>query len=124
MDELVIFRSAIELLKEKDMKYIIETAYRKAKEQLNKPKNEMINAVKEIYAPFTDEELSQKMVELLRPDEIHAEIEVVFQPLQGLLEACPNHTGDWYFSGDYPTQGGVKLVNKAFIKYVEDNFQF
>ncbi|NLI64218.1 MAG: amidophosphoribosyltransferase [Bacteroidales bacterium] len=124
MDELVIFRSAIELLKEKDMKYIIETAYRKAKEQLNKPKSEMINAVKEIYAPFTDEELSQKMVELLRPDDIHAEIEVVFQPLQGLLEACPNHTGDWYFSGDYPTQGGVKLVNKAFIKYVEDNFQF
>ncbi len=124
MDELVIFRSAIELLKEKDMKYIIESAYRKAKAQENKPKERMVNPVKEIYAPFTNEELSVKMVELLKPEHVQAEIEVVFQPIESLHEACPNHTGDWYFSGDYPTQGGVKLINEAFIRYVEANFQF
>ena len=124
MGELVIFRSAIELLKEKDMKYIIESAYRKAKMQENRPMEQLVNPVKEIYAPFTDEELSEKMVELLKPDHVQAEIEVVFQPIEGLHEACPNHKGDWYFSGDYPTQGGVKLINEAFIRYVEANFQF
>lgn len=124
MDELVIFRSAIELLKEKDMKYIIEAAYRKAIDQEGKPIESMVNPVKDIYAPFSAEELSEKMVELLKPEYVRAEIEVVFQPLEGLLEACPNHTGDWYFSGNYPTAGGNKLINKAFIKYVEANFQF
>lgn len=124
MEELVVFRSAIELLKEKDMKYVIEAAYRKAIDQENLPKDKMINPVKEIYAFFTPEELSEKMVELLKPEFVRAEIEVVFQPLEGLYEACPNHTGDWYFSGNYPTAGGNKLINKAFIKYVEANFQF
>ncbi len=124
MGELVIFRSAIELLKEKDMKYIIEAAYRKAIDQEGKPIESMVNPVKDIYAPFSAEELSEKMVELLKPAHVRAEIEVVFQPLEGLLEACPNHTGDWYFSGNYPTAGGNKLINKAFIKYVEANFQF
>lgn len=124
MGELVIFRSAIELLKEKDMKYIIESAYRKAKAQENMTKERMINPVKEIYAPFTTEELSEKMVELLKPEHVKAEIEIVFQPLESLHEACPNHSGDWYFSGNYPTQGGVKLINEAFIRYVEANFQF
>ena len=124
MEELVVFRSAIELLKEKDMKYVIEAAYRKAIDQENLPKEKMINPVKEIYASFTPEELSEKMVELLKPEFVRAEIEVVFQPLKGLYEACPNHTGDWYFTGNYPTSGGNKLINKAFIKYVEANFQF
>ena len=87
-------------------------------------KERIINPVKEIYAPFTTEELSEKMVELLKPEYVKAEIEIVFQPLESLHEACPNHSGDWYFSGDYPTQGGVKLINEAFIRYVEANFQF
>jgi amidophosphoribosyltransferase len=83
-----------------------------------------VNYVKEIYAPFTDEEISVKMVELLRPEGTNAEVEIVYQPLEGLHEACPNHLGDWYFSGDYPTPGGVKMVNQAFINYIELMYQF
>ena len=79
----------------------------------------MVNYVKEIYAPFTDEEISEKMVELLKPATVKADVQIVYQTLDGLHEACPEHAGDWYFSGDYPTPGGVKLVNQAFIDYVE-----
>ena len=124
MSEFIAFRAAIELLKERDMKYVIESVYRKSKEQEHRPKEEMTNHVKEIYAPFTDEEVSAKMVELLTPKGTRAEVEIVYQPLKGLREACPNHTGDWYFSGDYPTPGGVKMVNKAFINYIEQLYQF
>ena len=80
--------------------------------------------VKEIYAPFTDEEISAKMVELLTPKGTKAKVEIVYQPLEGLHEACPNHRGDWYFSGNYPTPGGVKMVNQAFINYIEQLYQF
>ena len=82
-----------------------------------------MNYVKEIYAPFTDEEISAKMVELLTPAGTQAKVEIVYQTLEGLHEACPDHEGDWYFSGDYPTPGGVKLVNQAFIDYVEQIYQ-
>ena len=85
----------------------------------------MVNYVKEIYAPFTDEEISSKMVELLTEGEgIQAKVEIVYQSLEGLHEACPNHSGDWYFSGNYPTPGGVRQVNKAFINYIEQVYQF
>ena len=80
--------------------------------------------MKEIYAPFTDEEISAKMVQLLTPAGTQAKVEIVYQTLDGLHEACPAHLGDWYFSGDYPTPGGVKLVNQAFINYVEEIYQF
>ena len=80
--------------------------------------------VKEIYAPFTDEEISAKMVELLTPKGTKAKVEIVYQPLEGLHEACPNYRGDWYFSGNYPTPGGVKMVNQAFINYIEQLYQF
>jgi amidophosphoribosyltransferase len=79
--------------------------------------------VKAIYEPFTDEEISAKMVELLTPKGTRAQVEIVYQTLEGLHQACPGHTGDWYFSGDYPTPGGVKLLNRAFIDYVEENFK-
>ncbi len=82
------------------------------------------NYVKDIYAPFTDEEISAKMVELLTPAGTKAKVEIVYQPLEGLHEACPNHWGDWYFSGDYPTPGGVKMLNNAFIDYIEQVYQF
>ena len=78
-----------------------------------------MNYVKDIYAPFTDEEISAKMVELLTPAGTKAKVEIVYQPLEGLHEACPNHRGDWYFSGDYPTPGGVKMLNNAFIDYID-----
>lgn len=124
MSEFIAFKAAIELLKDRDMKDIIGTAYRKSKNQVGLPKEQMQNYVKEIYAPFSDEEISAKMVELLTPKGTKAEVEIVYQPLNGLHEACPNHMGDWYFSGEYPTPGGVKLLNEAFIEYVEEMYQF
>ncbi|MGN0066783.1 MAG: amidophosphoribosyltransferase [Bacteroides sp.] len=124
MSEFIAFKAAIELLREREMKDVIAAAYRKSKAQVGLPKEQMVNYVKEIYAPFTDEEIAAKMVELLTPEGIQAKVEIVYQPLQGLHEACPNHLGDWYFSGDYPTPGGVKLLNQAFINYIEQVYQF
>ncbi|MDY2642563.1 MAG: amidophosphoribosyltransferase [Mediterranea sp.] len=124
MSEFIAFKAAIELLREREMKDVIAAAYRKSKNQVGLPKEQMVNYVKEIYAPFTDEEIAAKMVELLTPEGIQAKVEIVYQPLQGLHEACPNHPGDWYFSGDYPTPGGVKLLNQAFINYIEQVYQF
>ena len=106
------------------MKDVIAAAYRKSKDQMGLPKEQMVNYVKDIYAPFTDEEISAKMVELLTPAGTKAKVEIVYQPLEGLHEACPNHRGDWYFSGDYPTPGGVKMLNNAFIDYIEQVYQF
>ena len=106
------------------MRDVIERAYNKAKEQVNVEKEKMVNYVKDIYAPFTDEEISEKMVELLTPKGTKAKVEIVYQHIEGLHEACPNHKGDWYFTGDYPTPGGVKLVNQAFIDYIEQVYQF
>ena len=124
MTEFIAFKAAIELLKERDMKDVIAAAYRKSKDQADLPKEQMVNYVKDIYAPFTDEEISAKMAELLTPEGTRAKIQIVYQPLEGLHQACPNHPGDWYFSGDYPTPGGVKMLNKAFIDYIEQVYQF
>ena len=124
MEQFIAFKAAIALLEERGMQHVIEEAYRKSKAQLGLPKEEMVNYVKEIYAPFTDEEISAKMVQLLTPAGTQAKVEIVYQTLDGLHEACPAHLGDWYFSGDYPTPGGVKLVNQAFINYVEEIYQF
>jgi amidophosphoribosyltransferase len=124
MSEFIAFKAAIELLKDRGQQEIITEAYRKSKAQVGLPKEQMVNYVKEIYAPFTDEEISAKMVELLTPEGTKAKVEIVYQPLEGLHEACPNHSGDWYFSGDYPTPGGVKMLNEAFINYIEKVYQF
>ena len=120
MDEFIAFRAAIELLKDRKQEHIIDDVYAKSKAQCELPVNEMVNYVKEIYAPFADEEISEKMVEMLRPAEVTTPIEIVYQTLEGLHRACPAHLGDWYFSGDYPTPGGVKLLNLAFIDYYEN----
>lgn len=124
MDQFIAFKAAVDLLKERDMKDVIARAYNKAKAQEGLPNGELVNYVKEIYAPFTNEEISAKMVEMLTPKGTQAKVEIVYQTLEGLREACPDHTGDWYFSGDYPTPGGVKLVNQAFIDYIEQGYQF
>ncbi|MGL5981189.1 MAG: amidophosphoribosyltransferase [Phocaeicola sp.] len=124
MEQFIAFRAAIELLRERDMKDIIQRAYNKSKEQVGLPKEELKNYVKDIYAPFTDREISHKMVELLTPKGIKAKVEIVYQTLEGLHEACPDHPGDWYFSGDYPTPGGLKLLNQTFIDYIERIYQF
>ncbi len=120
MNEFIAFKAAVALLKDRGMKSVIMDVYKKAKKQESEGGKAMVNYVKEIYAPFTDEEISAKMVDLLTPAGIHAKVEIVYQPLDGLHASCPNHPGDWYFSGDYPTPGGVRMVNKAFIDYFEE----
>ena len=122
MREFIAFRAAIALIKERGMEALIEQQYQRALELRQCPETEEVeNVVKAIYAPFSPEEISAKMVELLRPEDTRAEVELVFQSLEGLHEAIPHHHGDWYFSGDYPTPGGSHLVNKAFIDYVEQD---
>lgn len=121
MEQFIAFKAAVALLKDRKREDILLDAYNKSKAQAKLAKEEMKNYVKEVYAPFSDEEISTKIVELLKPQGTQAEVEIVFQTLEGLHEACPNHPGDWYFSGDYPTPGGVKLLNQAFIDYMEKN---
>lgn len=122
MSEFIAFRAAIELLKDRGMSPLIEETYRNCKAQLGKPKTELVNYVKDIYRPFTPEEVSEKMVEMLRPDGVTTPVEIVFQDLEGLHKAIPNHSGDWYFSGHYPTPGGMKLLNQAFINWYEQKY--
>ncbi len=119
MSEFAAFRAAIELLNERGMSHVIEDVYNKSVAQSGKPKEEIVNYVKEIYAPFTDEEISKKMAEMLTPEGTNAEVELVFQTIEDLHKACPNNSGDWYFSGNYPTPGGNRMVNTAFINYKE-----
>lgn len=123
MDEFIAFKAAIELLKDRGMEQVITDVYEKCKKQEHLPKEQIVNYVTEIYVPFTDEDISRKMVEMLRPQGVTTPIEIVYQTLDGLHRACPDHPGDWYFSGHYPTPGGVKLVNRAFILYYENIYQ-
>lgn len=120
MSEFIAFKAAINLLEERGMQHIIQDVYEKCVAQSRKKKKEeMVNYVKEIYAPFTEEEISDKIAEMLTDKDIKAEVKIVFQSIEDLHKACPNNTGDWYFSGNYPTPGGNRLVNNAFINYVE-----
>lgn len=122
MNEFIAFKAAVALLEERGQDEIILEAYRKAKLQQMQKDGMIVNYVKEIYAPFTDEEISAKMVQLLTPPGTKAEVEIVYQTLEGLHASCPNHPGDWYFSGDYPTPGGARMVNNAFINYMEEEY--
>ncbi|HLP05759.1 MAG TPA: hypothetical protein VK152_10055 [Paludibacter sp.] len=119
MNEFCAFRAAIALLKESGRQSIIDEVYRKSKAQENLPKEKIVNYVTEIYKPFTQDEISVKIAEMLTPADVDCPVELVYQTIEGLHEACPNHPGDWYFSGNYPTPGGNRLVNKAFIDYYE-----
>lgn len=119
MSEFIAFKAAIALLKERGMQYIIDETYEKSVAQSRKKKEEIVNYVKDIYAPFTDEEISAKIAQMLTSKDIKAEVRIVFQSIEDLHKACPNNKGDWYFSGNYPTPGGNRLVNSAFINYVE-----
>lgn len=122
MNEFIAFKAAVALLRERGMAEVLLEAYRKAKLQQREEAEVLVNYVKEIYAPFTDEEISAKMVELLTPKGTKAKVEIVYQTLEGLHASCPDHPGDWYFSGDYPTPGGTRMVNQAFINYMEDDY--
>jgi len=119
MNEFCAFRAAIELLKETGNQHVIDAVYHKSKAQEHLPKEEVINFVTEIYKPFTQDEVSVKIAEMLTPAEVDCPVELVYQTIDGLHKACPDHKGDWYFSGNYPTPGGNRLVNQAFINYYE-----
>ena len=119
LGDFVAFQAAIELLKENNLQNVIDNVYNKCKEQMTFPKEEMKNYVKEIYSPFSTEQISTKISKILTPESVNAEVEIIYQSIEDLHISCPNHTGDWYFTGDYPTPGGNKVVTKAFINYVE-----
>ncbi|MDU1905127.1 MAG: amidophosphoribosyltransferase [Dysgonomonas sp.] len=119
MSEFAAFRAAIELLRDNNMQHIIDEVYRKSAEQRNKPKEEIVNYVKEIYEPFTNEQISAQMAKMLTPAGTKAQVELVFQSIEDLHKACPDNNGDWYFSGNYPTPGGNRMVNTAFLNYIE-----
>ncbi|WP_373701223.1 amidophosphoribosyltransferase [Porphyromonas loveana] len=122
MREFVAFRAAVALLQERGMEHILHESYQKALELRKQNFGEEVeNVVKAIYKPFTAEEISDKIVDILKPEGVRAKVEIVYQSLEGLHEAIPNHPGDWYFSGDYPTPGGAHLVNEAFINYMEED---
>jgi amidophosphoribosyltransferase len=119
LGDFIAFQAAIALLKERGQADLIQEVYKKSKAQEHLPKEQIVNYVKEIYRPFTADEISAKITQLLTPEGLHAEVDIVYQSIEGLRMSCPNHTGDWYFTGDYPTPGGNKVVNKSFINYVE-----
>ena len=119
MGDFIAFEAAITLLKETNRAHIIDEVYRKCAEQAKLPKEQIKNYVKEIYAPFDNQEVSDKIAQLLTPDTINAEVAIIYQSVENLHIACPDDLGDWYFTGNYPTPGGNKVVNKAFMNYVE-----
>lgn len=121
MGDFIAFNAAIELLKENNKGYIIDEVYRKCKEQEFTPKEHIKNYVREIYEPFSAQQISDKIAELLTPVDIKSEVKLVYQSIENLHKACPNNKGDWYFTGNYPTPGGNKVVNRAFMNYIEGN---
>ena len=119
LEEFCVFRATIALLKDRGMENVIRDTYNECKEELRKTKEDMVNVVRNIYKPFTIEEINHKIVEMLRPDGVTTPIEIVYQSIEGLHKAIPSHKGDWYFTGHFPTPGGTKLCNQAFVNYVE-----
>jgi amidophosphoribosyltransferase len=119
LNDFIAFRATIDLLKEMGQEDIINKVYKKSKDQEHKPKEEIVNFVKEIYKPFSPEQISDKIAELLTASNIKAGVKIIYQTIEDLHEAIPDHLGDWYFTGNYPTPGGNKVVNKSFINYIE-----
>lgn len=119
LENLVAFQATLELLREKGKYGIIKDVYEKCKKQVELDDKEVKNFVKEIYEPFTDEEISDKIAELLSEESVKAEVKIIYQSVENLHKACPHNLGDWYFTGDYPTFGGNRVVNRAFINFYE-----
>ena len=121
LEDLVAFQAALALHKERGTYHIIKEVYEKCLTQVALSDDKVVNYVKEVYAPFTDEEISDKIRDLLLPKDFTSEVEVIFQTVDNLHKACPENLGDWYFTGDYPTDGGNRVVNRAFINFYEGN---
>ena len=123
LGDFIAFEAAVQLLKDHGKTSIIDEVYQQCKSQIGLPKEKIINHVKAIYAPFTAEEISQKIAELLTPENLKAEVFIVYQTIENLHDSCPDNKGDWYFTGNYPTPGGNKVVNTAFINWMEGKNQ-
>ncbi|QED38384.1 amidophosphoribosyltransferase [Antarcticibacterium arcticum] len=121
LEDLIAFRATLELLKDNNQYHIVDTVYKKCKEQVDLQDGEVQNFVKEIYEPFTDQQISDKISELLSDPEVKTEVKILYQTVDNLHKACPKNLGDWYFTGDYPTFGGNRVVNRAFINFYEGN---
>jgi amidophosphoribosyltransferase len=121
MGDFIAFQAAVSLLRERGMEHILQETYKACKHQLTLPLDQSTNQVKAIYDPFTAEEISDRISQLLTPEGMQAEVKIIFQSIEGLHASCPNHKGDWYFTGDFPTPGGHRVVNKAFVYYMEGN---
>ncbi|NKI26542.1 amidophosphoribosyltransferase [Arenibacter sp. 6A1] len=119
LEDFVAFKAALALHQDKNTMHLVEEIYQKCLTQVNMPDSEIVNYVKEFYAPFTPEEVSEKIGELLSPPDLKAEVQIIYQTVENLHEACPKNLGDWYFTGDYPTAGGNRVVNRAFINFYE-----
>jgi amidophosphoribosyltransferase len=119
LEGLIAFQATLELLKERNLYHLVDEVYQKSKAQENFPDSEVVNYVKEIYAPFTDQEISDKIAEMLTSSDVNAEVKIIFQTVANLHTACPKNLGDWYFTGDYPTNGGNRVVNRAFMNFYE-----
>ena len=114
-------RRLVELMKEDGKEHLLQEAYAKCQEEQNKPLDEIGNHVQSLYNQYSTEKISKKIAQIVTPKGINVKVDVIFQSLKGLHEACPNHIGDWYFSGNYPTEGGNKIVSRAFINFMENN---
>ena len=121
IEDFIAFKAALELLKETNQYHIVDEVYKKAIDQREKEDAEIVNYVKEIYNPFTSEQVSKKIAQMLKTNDINADVEVIYQSVDNLHKACPDNLGDWYFTGDYPTNGGHRVVNEAFINFYEGN---
>ncbi|HLV51803.1 MAG TPA: hypothetical protein VKY44_07580 [Flavobacterium sp.] len=119
MESLIAFNATLELLKDRNIYHIIDEVYAKCKAQENLPDEQVVNYVKEIYAPFSDEEISDKISEMLHPETVKADLKIMFQTVENLHISCPDNLGDWYFTGNYPTAGGNRVVNRAFMNFYE-----
>jgi len=121
LEDFIAFRAAVALLEERGLESRIQEVYKKCKAQTEFADKDVQNFVKEIYAPFTQKEISLKIAELLSDDTVKPDVEIIYQTVENLHKACPKNLGDWYFTGDYPTDGGHRVVNRAFINFVEGN---
>jgi amidophosphoribosyltransferase len=121
MGDFIAFKAVIALLEEKGMQNVIDETYQKIKELESKGTLHTENVVRQLYKPFTPEDISDKIAQLITPSNVNIPVEVIYQTIEDLHECCPTNTGDWYFTGNYPTPGGNKVCNKAFVNYVEGN---
>src|SRR5690606_29197039 len=119
LEDLIAFRAALELLKETDQYHIVDSVYEKCKRQVELEDKDVQNFVKEIYDPFNDQEISDKISELLTDPEVKTKVKILYQTVENLHKACPKNKGDWYFTGNYPTFGGNRVVNRAFLNFYE-----